>query len=78
MKYLMLLLLPVLSFAQPGTTSQDSVTYQKTAGIWYKTTYVQQGTRKIVITDEYTTIDTLVFNALKNDVNDGGYKWFFN
>jgi len=75
MKYLMLLLLPVLSFAQPGTTSQDSTTYQKVEGVWYKNTYVQQGTRKIVITDEYTTIDSLVFNTLKNEVNEAAHQY---
>lgn len=75
MKYLMLLFLPVLSFAQPRTISQDSITYEKIAGVWYKINHVQQGTRKVVVTDEYTTIDSLVFNTLKNEVNEAAYQY---
>lgn len=69
------LLLPIFLAAQPTRSQQDSVVYQKIAGLWYKTTYVKQGTRKVIITDEYTDKDTLVYNALKNDVTEAAYQY---
>lgn len=54
MKYLLLVLLPIFSYAQ-----QDSVRYEKRDTQWYKITVVEQ---------PFTTVDSLVSKTLVNDI----------
>lgn len=54
MRLLFFILLPIFSYAQ-----KDSVRYEKRDSQWYKITVIEQ---------EFTTVDSLVANTLRNDI----------
>ena len=69
MKYLLLVLLPIFSYAQ-----QDSVVYEKRDSVWFKLTYSTEttdlGTKKVLTEDPYTKVDSLVKLSLIRELQD--------
>ena len=70
MKYLLLVLLPIFSYAQ-----QDSVVYEKRDTQWYKITVRIEGLKKTTVEEPYTTVDSLIKNTLLNTLIDAGRQY---
>jgi hypothetical protein len=75
MKYLIFILLPILSYTQPRVSGQDSIVYEKRDSVWYKVTYTEEGTRKARIEDEYTTVDSLIGKTLKEEIRQAALQY---
>lgn len=65
MKYLLLILLPIFSYAQ-----QDSVVYEKRDTQWYKIIVRIEGQKKTTIEEPYTSVDSLIKNTLIRELQD--------
>ncbi len=69
MKYLLLILLPIFSYAQ-----QDSTFYEKRDSVWFKLTYITEttdlGIKKTLTEDPYTKVDSLIQKSLIREIQD--------
>jgi len=63
MKYLILCLLPIFSYAQ-----QDSISYEKRDTQWFKITIRIDGQRKTTTEEPFTTVDSLIKSTLLNGI----------
>lgn len=70
MKYLILILLPIFSYAQ-----QDSTFYEKRDTQWYKITVRIDGLSKTTTEQPYTTVDSLIKLTLLRDLVDAGRQY---
>jgi len=70
MKYLLLVLLPIFSYAQ-----QDSIVYEKRDTQWYKITVRIEGLKKTTVEEPYTTVDSLIKSTLLNNLVDAGRQY---
>ncbi len=70
MKYLILILLPIFSYAQ-----QDSTFYEKRDTQWYKVTVRVEGLKKTTTEEPYTTVDSLIRSTLLNNLIDAGRQY---
>lgn len=70
MKYLLLILLPIFSYAQ-----QDSTFYEKRDTQWYKITVRIEGQKKTTTEEPYTTVDGLIKSTLLNILVDAGRQY---
>jgi len=70
MKYLLLILLPIFSYAQ-----QDSTFYEKRDTQWYKITVRTEGLSKTTTEQPYTTVDSLIKLTLLRDLLDAGRQY---
>ncbi len=70
MKYLLLVLLPIFSYAQ-----QDSTFYEKRDTQWYKINVRIEGQKKTTTEEPYTTVDSLIKSTLLNNLVDAGRQY---
>lgn len=70
MKYLLLVLLPIFSYAQ-----QDSTFYEKRDSQWYRINVRIEGQKKTTTEEPYTTIDSLIKSTLLNALVDAGKQY---
>ena len=70
MKYLLLILLPIFSYAQ-----QDSTFYEKRDTQWYKINVRIEGLKKTTTEEPYTTVDSLIKSTLLNTLVDAGRQY---
>ena len=70
MKYLLLILLPIFSYAQ-----QDSTFYEKRDTQWYKINVRIEGQKKTTTEEPYTTVDNLIKSTLLNTLVDAGRQY---
>lgn len=70
MKYLLLVFLPIFSYAQ-----QDSTFYEKRDTQWYKITVRIDGLKKTTTEEPFTTIDSLIRRTLINELHDASKQY---
>jgi len=70
MKWILLVLLPIFSYAQ-----QDSTFYEKRDTQWYRITVRIEGQKKTITEEPYTTIDSLIKSTLLNTLVDAGRQY---
>ena len=70
MRLLLLILLPVFSYAQ-----QDSTFYEKRDTQWYKINVRIEGQKKTTTEEPYTTVDSLIKLTLLRDLLDAGRQY---
>ena len=70
MRLLLLILLPVFSYAQ-----QDSTFYEKRDTQWYKVTVRIEGLKKTTTEEPYTTVDSLIKSTLLSALVDAGRQY---
>jgi len=70
MKYLLLVLLPIFSYAQ-----QDSTFYEKRDTQWYRINVRIEGQKKTTTEEPYTTIDSLIKHTLVTELHDAGQQY---
>lgn len=70
MKYLLLVFLPIFSYAQ-----QDSTFYEKRDTQWYKINVRIEGLKKTTTEEPFTTIDSLIRRILINELHDASKQY---
>ncbi len=70
MKWILLVLLPIFSYAQ-----QDSTFYEKRDTQWYKINVRIEGQKKTTTEEPYTTVDSLIKSTLLNTLIDASRQY---